>query len=1093
MQPRNPAGPPDREPSRPPGTDEPARAARGVPTAAAERNGNRWGRTFLAFLAVAICYVLYDTLVVPRIEPLSKLDAVSTTPVPRATATEFRLMQQQLLRTWFGPDDWEITQAAKILQTPQGILVLQHYQPMPDGALHLFPCTLIFLPRGDQVPAETQSEAMILRAPEGAVLRFDRPVNLAENDVGRPVGGRLPGPVTIVSAGKSAGPEDDLHLATRDLELNQDRVTTSAEVQFHYGPQQGRGTGLTLELLKSEQSYAGIRVLQLQKAVSFQLQRPEKTTGAEVLPPSAAPIVPGLGLSPGPPVFLDPKRSEPRLVGARPILAEPMLWDIQCAGPFRFHFVDQSATFHERVQIVQKRAIGPSDRLTCTRLDLFFRSRPPEKSTTKNANQEKVESIPRPSGMAGLSGNLELRKCFARGTPVRLDAPSQGLAMECEQLEWDAGSRTLKLRMQPTTSEAAPSGAPAAVRQVLLQQGPSQMKAASVQAQLDEQNEFLAAELIGPGEFQFVDPKQPFFARWDDRLTLVPEGQYRKLSLWKRARIEVPDLASLQAEAIHLWLLKLTPPGTNTSGSHDPQKFSAVSGSTNLPGATPGLSLGSLQPRLLRAESSVRIESRPLHGLLDWVEFNFEHQPVPVGLVRPVSQGPGSQGPANAGPGQPADRWQSFERTFDLQAPTLRAVLVLQGSQAKLADLLVEGPLKLEERTGPSTPGGPLRLLGQKLRIQADPPEKSILYLWGQPNQAAEIASPEVELVGPEIGLDRGQNLLWINGAGRLKLPVRENWQGQTLTTPAPLIATWTGGMQFDGRLVRLEKGVEAHLEERALFTDRLEVEFDQRIDFAKGLGPQKPRAERLRCFERCALQSQTFQQGRLLSEERLQVRDLVLHPASGLVEAAGPGWLERIGLAAPPAVPMGSSFIPQGAPEPVPAASGLQSLQVRFQQGFHGNFQQKEVTFEKQVEILFGPIEQWSDRLDADHLGPRGVWLRCAELTLRQAPNSRAPQARGLGELELEARGNVQIEGQDFLAEADRLTYAQRQSQAVLEGINRDAKISLRKQGQMPSGWLNARKILYWRESGHVKLEDARGAQVEQIQRPRPVTPAIP
>src|SRR5262249_34293055 len=147
------------------------------------------------------------------------------------------------LSQWFGPDDWEMKQPLT-LETPQGTVLFDDYQPRDGGLVQIRPCTIIFnsgSPQEVELDPERARRASLLRAPEGGLLRFDSPIDLKQAAIGKLIGGELLGDVEIRSDQREIGPEDDLRITTRNVALNQSEITTPEEVEFRLGPHYGRG------------------------------------------------------------------------------------------------------------------------------------------------------------------------------------------------------------------------------------------------------------------------------------------------------------------------------------------------------------------------------------------------------------------------------------------------------------------------------------------------------------------------------------------------------------------------------------------------------------------------------------------------------------------------------------------------------------------------------------------------------------------------------------------------------------------------------------------------------------------------------------
>ena len=128
--------------------------------------------------------------------------------------------------------------------------MIQRYENLGDGLVDLFPCTMIFSPDAPGLdPAERMRQSVVLEAPEGAKLRFEKVFDPQRLKIGRLVEGHFPGRVTIRSQGKLPGPEDDLMVVTRDVQLTEQHVWTMNAVDFRWGPHNGRGQEMHIRLL----------------------------------------------------------------------------------------------------------------------------------------------------------------------------------------------------------------------------------------------------------------------------------------------------------------------------------------------------------------------------------------------------------------------------------------------------------------------------------------------------------------------------------------------------------------------------------------------------------------------------------------------------------------------------------------------------------------------------------------------------------------------------------------------------------------------------------------------------------------------------
>ena len=105
----------------------------------------------------------------------------------------------------------------------------------------LTPCAMLFFPDGDLDATGTVRRIVVLEAPQGALLQFDQPIDLQRGKIGQLLGGDMKGPITINGTPSRAAAHDDLHVETRDVQMNTQRIWTKAPVEFTFGDSAGSG------------------------------------------------------------------------------------------------------------------------------------------------------------------------------------------------------------------------------------------------------------------------------------------------------------------------------------------------------------------------------------------------------------------------------------------------------------------------------------------------------------------------------------------------------------------------------------------------------------------------------------------------------------------------------------------------------------------------------------------------------------------------------------------------------------------------------------------------------------------------------------
>ena len=209
-----------------------------------------------SFAIVLVAYWAYALVAVPLIEPSAGREH-SGQPSEEELKKGARVAKERWRKELEGlfPPGTDLDDL-KILEFDQVKLLLEDYTRLDDGKqVEIRPCTMIFTPDGPAASTDGRTGSpIILEAPQGAVLQFDRPFDLRRAKIGRLVSGRLNGQIKIRSAGKSPGPEDDLLILTRDVDLNEERIWTPHTVDFRLGRNYGRGRRMKIKLLAGQEN-----------------------------------------------------------------------------------------------------------------------------------------------------------------------------------------------------------------------------------------------------------------------------------------------------------------------------------------------------------------------------------------------------------------------------------------------------------------------------------------------------------------------------------------------------------------------------------------------------------------------------------------------------------------------------------------------------------------------------------------------------------------------------------------------------------------------------------------------------------------------
>ena len=635
-------------------------------------------------------------------------------------------------------------------------------------------------------------ESIVLQAPE-AVLQFDHDLNLNQPREANLLGGQLVGKIVIRSDWKQPGPEDDLLIVTKNVQLNKQSISTPERVEFRWGPHYGSGQDMEIKLLPGR---SGAGAMDAAGIASFELRHIERLH-LELGPEAVKGIGPINRNGPeGAAHKLDQSPSPPVPPPSTPV-------DILCSGPFQFDVARRVATFHDNVRVlkanpVQEKGTGPICRNgpegAAHKLDLSpFPTNPAGEPDQLACDLLSLWLIERPKNAAGSpatrsakrAGSLDLipERLEAVGNPVVVTAPSSNAAAHAKRIEYNL----------PTKSITLDGDEP-----VFLQQGANEIYARSLFYQ-SAAEEGRLGQLVaqGPGWLRGQSPERPgqqLEAVWRDQLRIEPRDQYKEISFTGGVELKSLGVGQLQAGKVFVWLSEV-PLGD--------KKFD-------------------LQPHGLSASEQVRFNSSRLSGKLDELEVWFEQDanrslaaastPRPEGMggmggLPPIGSPVGTPS-ATASDGSEVRRLpETAQRHFEVVGRRLRARVLYGTADPALTDLTIEDNVQLLE-TQTSLPGKqPVLIRGNRLDVvKANAPD-AVATIVGQP---AHFEGDGLALTGSAIKVNCGTNLLTIDGPGRMDITTANDLEGKPLPAPCNLAVDWQRGMDFDGRTAHFEQSVVA-------------------------------------------------------------------------------------------------------------------------------------------------------------------------------------------------------------------------------------------------------------------------------------------
>jgi hypothetical protein len=1008
---------------------------------------HRLGRTVRVFLVVLAAMGLYRLAVVPLVEPRSADAGVTVGMTPEEAAAIRARADERLasLGDVFPAGAWELDDPI-VLESRQMRLLFKEYHTLPDGRVNLVPCTLALLPERGRAGAGG-GRTLVLRAPQGAVLEFDEPLDLQRGRLAKLVGGSLRGQVTIRGTPSAPGVEDDIEIVTRDVTLDRLEVRTVETVQFRYGRSSGSGRGLVARLTPRVESsehgpnIGGVDLVRLERDVRMRLEG------------FGGRIVPG-------------RPSDPNPQAPAPVL-------VNCRGSLSFNVSANVVTLEDHVDVIRTDADAATDHLACDLLAILL-DRPA--ATAVAPPEGPADGRPR--------GGLEPVEIQAKGSPVVVSSGAAGLEARAARLGYEIATRRILLDGDEPVSLAV-RGSEMEARKIDYCPGPP-----------GDPGALLA---VGPGWLRTrPDRGAPVQARWQQWLRMRPDTEGHVVSLSGGAEVAVEGQGRLGAGEMHLWLDVLAEPAAGSPAAAPlptaGPDLSRVRPSRMLARGTVDAVAGPVTARTDRlelwfrtvaagdqtggaTERSASAAGRPsvsprgvdaarftvtaalVRGLVHMTPGGGQVEEISMeGQVRLIEQ------PPDGALAQPAEADVGLEILGDqlqLSRATrfdARAVVSGRPARVRARGLDLDGPLvEFDRGRGQLLVDGAGRL---RLPAMAGSGGLGGLAFTG------EVARPQAPAAASE-----------------------------------PFDVTWQGRMEFDGLTARFSDRVEAVGGGATVRAGLIDVVFDRPFELGtdgpRRGGPQ-PQVARVACGNGVRVESESTAEDGQRSQERLFARELVIDRSTGDVMGTGPGRLTSTRYGETPVLAVGAAG---SAPQPA-RPPGLTYLGVDFQRSLRGNLHRRTLEFHQRVEAIWGPIDGWETTLDPHAAGgppPNAVVVSSDALGIGQVSAS-ASAARP--SLELAAGGNVLVEGESFTARSARLTWSEAKDLLVFEGDGRsDARLFRQLRPGTPPSSASAGKILYWRAQERVEVEDARFLDLDQLRGgpstglpgPRPAPPRPP
>jgi lipopolysaccharide export system protein LptA len=1008
-------------------------------------------------------YWLYALVVTPRLEPpllaaplglLDDHEEMKAEPPPGNRSDAERYLPAA---SWAAQAKYQIRLAS-------GVLFSETWKPQGDSRdvyeFQPFAMILFDTSGSDGAGADDSTDKPpTTLVSERGLVRFSSEFDPVNQKVGRVINCKLEGQVTVT------GP-DGLTVHGRDIFFDEStkELRSDASVEFTYQQHHGTAEGLKVDLLPAERlrpdqllAIEGVRRVTLRDHVEMNLVSRDG--------PLHITCDGSFSFNPGERVASFQKNVQ---VAQHLSRGPPN----RMRGDDLILFFEEAGT-HKTTDTPQSRGDAP------TVVPLVHGHSPAVVAATPPVGLGPARSS---------DSSLTLRNLQFTGR-VELESPSNDVLAFMSSLKYDVSSRTAELEAVPAEGSAKR----VELTSVIIKQKRSGLELSSPYLKLihDERGQIVSANGQGIGRLRrrVADSDEiDLSAKWQNRFELKPEpnGELDRLTLVGRAILEQPTRETgLKGDQIHMWfdrptgqrrLRSLASQGErqsvrNAVRATDSQRpddmTSALSRAVNeregfvdalrrrstvstneatpqeVP--TPELTVREFRPRQLQAQDNVVVISPQLSArshsfVVDFQEVTEES--TPSNELTKSSKSRRRVRPASA-------ESQSQERSAEplqLTADRIRVNVKLKNDsthpasgdhlQTELNEVWTEGNVDIQQsRRGDEEP---LHLTGEKLHMRnASRHGQQVLHIFGQP---AVIRARGFDVEGNEVFLDRLNNRTWIEGAGALRMPVKNDFEGRKLASSALLTVWWKEKMLFDGQTATFLNNVKAALSDSRLQCEEMEVVLTERMSFQEDSGlTAQAEVRRVICKDGVEIDHTLYADKELAEIRRGQFATLTLDQQSGRMVADGPGEISMWRPGRGKRAALAPRAVAQANRPLESEVSSWEFTRINFFGKTIGNLHERQTKFQDRVHIVYGPVANPLGTIDPDHLPKDGGVIECDTLQILQRKESNGQKPF----VELEAKGNAKLEGRTFNARADEITFDESKELYTLRATgNRNATI---------------------------------------------------
>jgi len=733
---------------------------------------------------------------------------------------------------------------------------------------------------------------------------------------------------------------------------------------------------------------------------------------------------------------------------------------ITCEDRFQYRLEDQQAMLMGDVFLHRTDEEGLVDELNCDLLTLQFAEQLAEGPSTG--------AQPQMAGFDMKGDELALVSLRAEGERVDIRSQKSELRVLGQQIDYNLQERILKVQHK---------------KAVQIRYQGADLVTPALEVHLDEADQPIFAHCAGPGQLQYVDEEARQAkqrggnhallaeAQWRDALVMEPdpdgpEGQQR-VTLTGLARLSSPrHRAGMIAQTLKIWI------------AHNQAKANAPAGNSKIPA---GVRIHKAQ-----AQGEVAVASPQLEGVYESLTLNFERKPTTVApLVQGASNGEQSttkEAPIQLVGAEKEANSPKPRMEIDARDLTLRVVHDEAFESIELAHVESAGELKATGHLPDQQET--IVVCGRGAEIFNDGDNQQRFRLLGTQDRFAWVQNGQIRIDGIDLFVDRTANHARVHGAGILQFPVDTNFEGLPLGEAQLMQVSWREQMRFNGRQAHFVGRVRAKIGDSVIQCEELVVTLDQAISLEKPDKSVRPKLAQIECRDSVRLEMNQYEESKLIGVLYVDdVASFVINQGNGDMKAQGPGtmefWQRQKGK------------LPLGLPQSTGAKSkskndsqqeGWNYTQLSFKGEMVGNIHEQLATLRDRVTILHGPVDHPLVSFERDDRPPMSIFIKCEQLELLVKNRKKTDGNQRPWAFEVQAQNNAEIEGDQFFARADLVTYDDESQLVVMRALeNRHATLWYYETPHSPRSRYDVKMARLSPNGNILELDRTRGASASQ------------